>query len=139
MATRGRPMGKLHQDDVRAKRFFVYELVASDGAVHYVGKGSGRRLAVQQKRYGLAGRIVERFSNEEAAYKFEVAHIQKVKPLLNKHRGGNGCRATPYVEPKDAFIDLCRRLGVRVVAARMALTYGCDPSKRDALRLVAYG
>lgn len=32
-------------------RFYIYQLFDGAGTVHYVGKGSGRRLKLQMKRF----------------------------------------------------------------------------------------
>lgn len=133
-------LNKLHTDEIRARRFYVYELFSGD-SIEYVGKGSGRRLETQMRRYGLCGRVVRHFASEAAAYRFEVKHIADAKPKLNRCAGGNGCRANVVRRVRDPIYALCESLGSRVVAARLALNFPslCDPSKLDEIRRVAYG
>ena len=132
-------LNKLHQEDVR--RYYVYELFSGD-CIKYVGKGSKNRLAVQMKAFGFDGRIVKWFDSEKKAYEYERKHIALVSPELNRCVGGNGSRAKRRTVVRlDAFAKLCKELGTRVVAARMALNFPslCDPSKLDEIRRIAYG
>lgn len=72
-----------------AKRFFIY-CFREGHAVLYVGKGSGRRLRAQEKRFGFAGEILERMDDEERAYERERYWIEKLLPTENKNSGGAG-------------------------------------------------
>ncbi|TCK87347.1 hypothetical protein [Paraburkholderia sp. BL9I2N2] len=123
--------------------FYVYELVSESGAVMYIGKGSGRRLAVQRKAFQLDGHEVARFKSEKDAYQFERQRIDELKPFLNIHPGGNGGTVQKKRKPRiTEFEKECLRLGSKVVAARLALRFGehlVEPSKLDAVRKVAYG
>jgi hypothetical protein len=124
-------------------RFYVYELVSADGAVQYVGKGSGTRLRAQMRNFGLFGYEVARFKRESDAYAFEREHIADVQPVLNRCAGGNGSRATPARKPvKAAWEKEMDRIGTRCYAARLLLRFAShlvDPSKLDAIRQVAHG
>ncbi len=70
--------------------FYVYRIFGEAGETIYVGKGIGRRLANQKRRFGLAGEIVKTFRTERAAYNFEATLIAKLKPSANKVAGGGG-------------------------------------------------
>lgn len=126
-----------------AWKFYVYELVSSGGAVMYVGKGSGYRLRVQIKDFGLSGYEVARFRVEKDAYAFERDRIAEVQPLLNIHPGGNGSTVTvPRKARVTEFEREYQRIGGRVMAARFLLNFAAnriDPSNLDKLRQVAYG
>lgn len=119
-------------------RFFVYVLRRPDGAPAYVGKGSGNRLRVQCRKFGLDGDIVARFKNESAAYAHEVKLIAEIMPSLNRHIGGNGNRATRRRKP--AWAALMDRIGTRAYGARLLLelTNPC-PTKRYFLEKIAHG
>lgn len=130
---------KTHQDEVRP--FYVYELV-KDGEVQYVGKGSGRRLRNQERTFGLEGREIARFAKESQAYEYEVQRIAEVKPPLNKHKGGNGSRATIKACRVPAWVKEIERLGSKRYAAMLIMRFGphlVDPSKVDAIRRIAHG
>lgn len=121
-------------------RFYVYEIFSED-VVYYVGKGSGRRLSAQKRNFGMSGRIVKWFFDEEEAYSFEIEHIAAMKPMYNKHCGGNGSRVVRKRVYKDKFARLCDKFGTRVVAARLALNFPwlLDKENINKLRVVAYG
>ena len=86
----------------------------------------------------MTGEIVKRFKSESAAYKYEKELIASLCPVLNKHPGGNGSKATR--KRKTKFDVLIEKIGSRAYAARLLLSFGgFDPSKLDALRRVAYG
>lgn len=122
-----------------AWRFYVYELADDSGAVRYVGKGSGDRLKVQRRRYGLAGHEVARFRRESDAYGFERERIAECRPPLNKHPGGNGSRATPVRVRRQQFELDIERIGSRRYAARMLLRFGWAGSKVEEIRRIAHG
>lgn len=135
----------LHHDEDTRKRFYVYALF--NGVVcEYVGKGSGRRLDVQKRKFGLEGRIIKRIQNEKEAYSYERKMIAELKPTLNKHPGGNGSKATPETKyRKDAFDRLIDKIGTRAYAARILLRINLvnpslvDQSKIEMFREAAYG
>lgn len=122
-------------------KHYVYELYAQDGSIAYVGKGSGRRLQVQRRKFGLHGRIVREFDTASAAYRYEVKRIAECKPSLNKCAGGNGNRNKRAISVRDPIYKLCSALGSRVVAARILMNYFwmIEPSKVEQIRRVAYG
>lgn len=126
-----------------AARFYVYLL--EDGDVPaYVGKGSGGRLAVQERRFALPGRVLERFDSEKAAYAAERKWIARLKPYHNRCAGGNGSRAM-RLPNTPRWVSAIERMGTRVYAARILLACDraslgiVDPSKIDAIRNVANG
>jgi hypothetical protein len=125
------------------ERFYVYKLIDDCGVVQYVGKGSGYRLRAQQRRYGLQGEVIERFTKERDAYKAEVRWIASLAPPLNKHPGGNGSWAIKRREHKTKEMREIERIGTRAYAARILLRFDrslySDPSKLEAIRQVAYG
>lgn len=125
----------------KAWRFYVYEIVDGE-TVKYIGKGSGTRLAVQVRKFGLEGREVARFKREEDAYAFEVLRIAEVSPHLNKCAGGNGSRVTVKRDRKDAWTREVERIGTRAYAARLILAFGQSfvaKSKLEDIRRIAYG
>jgi hypothetical protein len=121
-------------------QFYVYELSNEDG-IQYVGKGSGRRLKNQERRFGLSGRIVAEFAKEPDAYAFEVSRIAELNPPLNKCKGGNGSRAIQKRHRKTAWEMTFERIGSRRYAALLLLHFSrlLDPSKVDQIRRVAHG
>ena len=140
----GRPMGKLHQDDVR---FYVYDILDESGNVIYVGKGSGYRARVSLTvRGGASFEIVQRFKREADAYKFEVARIAEMAPALNKAKGGNGAKATKKRNVKDAWTKTLEAIGSQRYAALLLLNvFESSPcfvpelSKVEKIREVAHG
>lgn len=140
----GRPMGKLHQDDVR---FYVYDILDQSGSVIYVGKGSGYRARVSLTvRGGSSFEIVQRFKREADAYKFEIARIAEINPPMNKAKGGNGAKATKKRNVKDAWTKTFEAIGSQRYAALLLLNvFKASPSlvpdlsKVEKFREVAYG
>lgn len=136
---------KTHQDEIRAYRFYVYEVHGPSGELLYVGKGSGRRMFVSAKKHGGSACDVAWFNAEKDAYAYEVLRIAQCCPLNNAHPGGNGAKAiTRRVQPrKTALEKLVDQIGSRAVAARLWLAYadgrGGDMSKLEQIRQVAYG
>ena len=123
--------------------FYVYEITDQSGAVIYVGKGSGRRMAASRRdRSGAGCHEVARFKREADAYAHEVERIASHSGLLNKHKGGNGSKATPALRHrKQAWEKEIERIGTRAYAARILLRYAYmfAPSKVEEFRRVAYG
>lgn len=120
--------------------FYVYEIINLSGETIYVGKGSGRRLRNQVKNFNFNGCEIARFKKESDAYAFEVQKIAEIKPVLNKHVGGNGSKVTIKRERKQSWQILIDRIGTRAYAARLLLAFCvADPSKIDEIRQVAYG
>lgn len=71
-------------------QFYVYRFDNDEGVCIYIGKGSGRRLKAQNKRFGRVGYVVKWFASERAAFNYEARLIAKLKPLENKIAGGGG-------------------------------------------------
>lgn len=131
---------KITHDD--KKRFYVYRFIDDNGIVAYVGKGSGERFSVQFRKLNMTGDIISWHSIEKSAYAEEVKAIARLKPYMNKCKGGNGPMATPAKRvPRDKFYVLCDKIGTRAVAARICLSYSYmfDVSKIEPLRKIAYG
>lgn len=146
-----RPIGKLHQEDVRRK-YYVYEVLGPDGEIIYVGKGTGRRHLVSLKqRSGSSSRVVKYFDSEPAALRFEQRHIANAKPSLNLCKGGNGGRCAKKSPRKDSWQKAFDAIGSRRYAARLLLacyqsiarhslqSFVIDTSKVGQIREVAYG
>jgi hypothetical protein len=118
--------------------FYVYELVEGD-RVRYVGKGSGRRLQNQRRKFKLEGREVARFWREDDAYNFERERIADQQPDLNKLPGGNGSRVIPP-RPRRRFAWEIEadRIGTRAYAAKVLLSFDLSslfsPSELDENR-----
>lgn len=131
----------------RKIEFYVYRIFDRFETV-YVGKGSGRRLANQTRRFGLPGEIIERCNSDDHAFEREIFWIAELRPTENRAPGGGGGRVRPKPISRDEkrFIkDLAEveRIGTRRYAARMLLRFDTsghlDPSKLDAIRRVANG
>jgi len=146
-------------------KFYIY--CFSDGAeIAYVGKGSGRRIKQQEKRFGYPGRILEYLANERDAYEREVYWIKVLRPSENKNAGGAGKTSDPNPIPvslrglvSDAEWELAEkqvakefkevdRVGVRRYAARFIMTrinernagvYGMSKVDLDRISEVANG
>jgi len=130
----------------REKRFYVYRIADDQGAVLYVGKGSGNRAKVQSARYGGKAEIVKRFFREVEAFAFERAQIAMDAPLLNKCPGGNGGRVKKRFERREKWEVEMDRVGSRVYVARYLLSLdrtvvnaACPAMQWDALEAVANG
>jgi hypothetical protein len=133
----------------RKKRFYVYRIFDGEQTL-YVGKGFGRRLQNQRRRFGHEGEVLQEFRCEARAYQRERELIAELKPTLNCNGGGGG----PWVRPKPkprmpraeatAYREM-ERIGTRAYAARCLLsanraTPGVIPPEKVALfRQVAYG
>lgn len=131
-----------HDEETRAKRFYVYQL--SDGlTIQYVGKGTGRRLKNQMARTGLFGEIVKRFKSERDAYRHEIKLIAEISPPLNRNGGGGGPATRRRAERKPKWVCDIEAIGTRMYAARMLLRFDLTPyfgaEKIEAIRRVAAG
>lgn len=125
-------------------RFYVYRLFDDAGETLYVGKGSGNRLSSQKSAHRCKGEILEGHRRERDAYRRERDFIAELKPLRNRHPGGNGSIATPIrARRKYGWEKEIERIGSRCYAARELLRFDLsgylDRSKIEAIRLVAYG
>ena len=103
-------------------RFYIYRIF--DGAVTvYVGKGSGRRLKNQIRRFGLDGEIIEFLASEKSAYEAERRWIRELKPTENRNSGGGGGLVIrKRIRRTKEEIEMAR-VGTRVYAARMLLRF----------------
>jgi hypothetical protein len=124
---------------------YVYAIRDRDVVV-YVGKGSGHRLATQQRRFGFPGDVLEECDGDTAAFKAERKWIAELQPQMNRCAGGNGNRRrTRAAGRKSAFDRIIDEVGTRRYAAMLLL--GCersqrgivDRSKLDEIREVARG
>ncbi len=126
----------------RKQRFYVYRIFDLGGTI-YIGKGSGRRLRQQISRFGCMGEVIERFAVEKAAYAREKQLINQLKPIRNRHPGGNGSRAQRIYNRREKWEILCDHLGTQVYAARELLRFDLTPflpaSKIERIRQVAHG
>lgn len=140
MAERGRSPG--------FTMFYVYRIYDGVETV-YVGKGSGRRLAHQMRKFGLPGAIVEECKSDDHAFEREVHWIAELKPTANKLAGGNGGRCKPKPKPRLAreFREI-ERVGSRKYAAQVLVRkldehncgrWGVSKVALDRLREVANG
>lgn len=112
---------------------YVYVL-EQDGVIEYVGKGSGRRLTVQQRKFGMTGRIVKRFETSDQAYKFEKAHIAATNPVLNKYAGGNGSKNKRATRTPKDWLEVVE-VGTKAYAAKLLLRFECMLSKETAMQV----
>lgn len=69
------------------KPFYVYRILGEMGETVYIGKGSGRRLDNQKRRFTADGEIMRSFRSEDLAFRFEAKMIAKYKPPLNMVSG----------------------------------------------------
>jgi hypothetical protein len=123
----------------KSQKFYTYRLTTSDGSVAYIGKGSGKRLQNQKRKFQLNGEIADYYTKESDAYKAEKLLIAKEKPFLNKCAGGNGNCVTKT--RKTSFEVLYDKIGSKALAARICMNFVhlCDASKVEQIRRVAYG
>lgn len=70
--------------------FYVYRILGEQGETVYIGKGTGRRLAKQKRRFMAGGEIIAEFASERAAFRHEKQLIAKECPPLNRCGGGGG-------------------------------------------------
>jgi hypothetical protein len=129
-----------------AARFYVYVIHDGDGLPVYIGKGSGRRLEAQRKRFGRQGYVWRRFKSEDAAFAFEARCIAELSPALNRCAGGAGARVTTKAprEYRCPTAIAMQEIGPRRYVARRLFDFVgveryIDPSKLDAIRQVANG
>lgn len=79
-----------------ADAFYVYRILGEMGETVYIGKGCGRRLHNQKRRFKSDGEILEYCSTDKRAFRRERELISQFSPPLNKSPGGNGStRGTP--------------------------------------------
>ena len=73
-----------------AEQFYVYRIVGEMGETVYIGKGCGRRLHNQKRRFMSDGEILEYCKTDKRAFRRERELIAEYNPPLNKSPGGNG-------------------------------------------------
>ena len=101
--------------------YYVYRIF--DGLqTLYVGKGSGRRLQAQIRRFRCAGEVVEHCTSDDHAFEREIHWIAELRPTENKLAGGNGGRCQPKKRPRLAkeFHEI-EQVGSRRYSARFLL------------------
>lgn len=120
-----------------ADPFYVYRILGEMGETVYIGKGSGRRLEVQKRRFKSAGEIIRSFRKEGLALRFEAKMIAKHKPPLNMVAGhGRGllpvgpCR--PY-KPVDRTNELFEVVARAISALFRKQLYHLDIDLRPQL------
>lgn len=117
--------------------YYIYCFI--DGhEILYIGKGSGRRVKAQAKRFSCEYKILERMDDEAFAYDREKHWIAQLQPTLNMNKGGGGSISSDVVplqfrstltlkEWKKAKTDGAKqaqeieRVGSRRFVARMLL------------------
>jgi hypothetical protein len=70
--------------------FYVYRILGEMGETVYIGKGCGRRLHNQKRRFMSGGEVLELCSTDKQAFRRERDLIVQYNPPLNKSTGGNG-------------------------------------------------
>lgn len=130
----------------RKPGFYVYRIFDGYETV-YVGKGSGRRLQSQMRKFGMDGHILEECGSDDDAFARERHWIARLMPTANKCPGGNGGRAKPRKETAAdrayrKFVKVLEEVGSRKYVARFLLTRlslsNCEAlgvSKVDLFRL----
>lgn len=104
------------------REFYVYRIF--DGfETRYVGKGSGRRLTNQKRRFRCDGEIIERCRSDDHAFDRERHWIKQLMPTENRSAGGYGGRCRPARKPRlPKEIRSIEQVGTRRAAARFLLT-----------------
>ena len=112
------------------KPHYVYRILGEQGETVYVGKGFGRRLKEQKRRFMADGEVIKEFRSAQAAYEYERDMIAKFNPPLNRTAGGGGaCKLQPG-----------ERIASRVYVARMLCNrfwIYLSPDKAADIRKVA--
>lgn len=112
------------------RSFYVYRILGEMGETVYIGKGCGRRLHNQKRRFMSDGEVLEWCSTDKQAFKRERALIAQYNPPLNKSTGGNGATRGMKVDglpPLYAGLaKLIRRLGGLEASVREYLVQMID-------------
>jgi hypothetical protein len=131
-----------------APSFYVYRIF--DGLqTLYIGKGSGRRLQSQKRKFGCDGEILEACKSDDHAFERERHWIVKLMPTENQNLGGGGGRCKPKRKPRilKEFAEI-ERIGSRRYVALFLLRkldetncekWGMSLDRLKAVRAVAYG
>jgi hypothetical protein len=73
----------------REKRCYVYRIFDGHETI-YIGKGTGRRLAAQIRRFDASGEKLEECLSDADAFKRERHWISVLMPIENRNGGGSG-------------------------------------------------
>ena len=126
-------------------QFYVYAFYNGETVI-YIGKGCGRRIHNQERRFGSKGVILKEFKSEKAAYNYEAKLIREMKPEFNKAAGGGGAisrRKDRLPAWYIAELKQIEALGSRKYTALKLLALGVgrviEASKLEDIRRVAYG
>jgi hypothetical protein len=131
------------------KRFYVYRIFDGEQTL-YVGKGFGRRLHNQKRRFGHDGEILQEFRCEARAYQRERELIAELKPTLNCNGGGGGSWVRAKPEPRMSKDEawtyrLMEKIGTRrfcallLEAINKVAPHMIDQSKMPKILEVARG
>lgn len=96
----------------KTKPFYVYRILGEQGETVYIGKGTGRRLADQKRRFMADGEIIAEFTSERAAFGHEKRLIAKENPPLNRCGGGGGGifgRSNPAIYKEEMLWETVAR------------------------------
>lgn len=131
-----------------ARQSYVYAVMV-DGAIAYVGKGTGNRLNVSARKHGGQPVVLRECKSEDDAFAYEREMIALHRPSRNLCKGGNGGRAKAKPSPrKPKWLAEIERIGSKVYAARFLLTrlddanceqWGVSKLDMNRLREVANG
>lgn len=105
--------------------FYVYRILGEQGETVYIGKGTGRRLQQQKRRFQADGEVLRWCRTEDSAYRCERELIAHYNPPLNKSPGGNGSRYGQATSGPALFAGIARiirRLGGLEPSARAIVT-----------------
>jgi NUMOD3 motif len=138
------------------RKFYVYVYFRADGSPCYIGKGTGNRWRIHERRSpnkhlanivrGVGGdlpklKIRENLTNEEAK-EIEVALIRAIGreihggPLVNQTNGGDGHRGwSPEMSAKIRAVHLGRKQSAEEIERRAAAMRGRvrSQAERDAI------
>jgi hypothetical protein len=132
----------------RKPGFYVYRIFEGFQTL-YIGKGSGRRLKSQMKRFEADGEVIEWCQTDDQAFTRERHWIAKLLPTENRHPGGSGGRCSRHPVPREyrnlytpqqwrrivaageKEIEKIRQIGTRKYCALILLA--CEKSKPGIL------
>lgn len=136
----------------KSRECYVYRLFDRLETV-YVGKGSGRRLAQQKKRFACDGEVIVSGLTDDEAFLHERRLIAELRPTANILPGGNGGRhrPKPLTKGERDFRKFERELwevGSRRYVARFLMTrlnasnigrFSISPERLATVQAVANG
>jgi hypothetical protein len=124
----------------RKAGWYVYAVRLAEGAIAYIGKGSGNRHKASAKRVGGEVEILQRFTSERQAFKAEKALIATHNPPFNKTGGGDGGRSRRRIARQPKWVKEINEIGVQRYAARFLLTklneHNCEQYGMSKLGLI---